>query len=1689
MTMLQLHPFRLLFTGCALTVLMAPTGTPPLWGQGQPIDFVERFAMSDDRAAVLAELVPGTEEYYFWHCLHFQNTQQFDKAAEMLKVWDNRLGETARLREIRHRQALLQYSTRPRQTLDYLIDELNLRFDHQRQRPSAEPGLPIELDPRLIAWDRLLSRALQRNDTQRLEPIALRKLADAKLSDSQLRSLLSRLTRPDIANLPSLVDRDLQNRDSQGFGSMTIHGQMLRSQLDELLQLQPRLRNSSQFVNTYLTKLAPDDDIDWQVDRTAHVAYLDRLWAFASTLNTAHNSLKANILFRRLELDRQLGIYDRDRFIEYLKLPRRVSYVREDFVRGVPGSSLVDLGANYSPQTRLAPVFSDESLVRDYLNHFLTDAADWQAFSDWIEEDWLKQRFAEAKITAGLGDTERWASLLSPTDYKALMQRVDLEFLPTNPPFHAVDQPVELELVTKNIQNLIVKVFEINTANYYRQNTQPVGTDINLDGLVPNWQQTYQYDDAPALRIRRKFAFDQLDHRGVYVIDFIGNGTSSRALVRKGKLQHLVETTAAGQLFTILDEDRKQVAGATLWAAGHQYTARDDGRILVPFSTRPGRENAIIEFEGFHTLASFRHEAETYELAAGLYVDRESLLLGQQAPVVIRPQLLVSGTPAPVGLLDDVQLLVRVTDLDGVESTRTFPGLELDENGETTVTIQVPPRMLNVSLQLQATIQNVSLNEPQTLAVTRDYQINQINRSESLQTVFMHQNENGFQLSVRGKTGEVRRAQAVLVKLKHRDFTDTVDVRLQSDENGQIFLGSLPGIRSVTAELAGNPAVGWPLQWDNQTAYQTITGTTGRPALIPATTSAESSDDYSLLEMRGATCVRDRSSSIQVADGLVTLTDLPAGDFELQNRASGAITQVRITAGPEGFGFALGSSRDLEIRDPRPLHVRSIRQADGKIRVQLGGQSANARVHVLATRYLPAFDVFGEFARVGDLEPLVIQRGWLADAYVAGRTIGEEYQYILDRQYADKFPGNMLVRPSLLLNPWALRTTDNEVQVAASGDDFFREQSGAAGDAARKSKSERANAGAASGFDTLDFLMSGTTTLWNLRPGADGMLEFDVADLDDKHYLRIVVADDRQTIVRTEVLPEPRLRFRDLRLSGELALDPAGHFTRQKQYTVLKAGQTFELTDIGSARFQQYDTLGDVYRYYLTASGNPTLQQFSFLLTWPQKSAEEKFELYTKYACHELNFFLLHKDPEYFHSVVAPCLANKFHRTFLDEVLLSRPVDPFLQPWNFSRLNTVEKILLGQRQDDWRRSVSQFIGDDYDNHPTSRRQFDRLFDFAVVGAALETDGKDAEFRFKSRSERELKEVDEDSLLSGEKKLERLGQLADGGRPAAAAAPPRSAGRALADKSSDLNEPAPAEDAPSRGGLARGVEVLEEAANAPGGLGGGGGGFGGGFQQDSQDRLRRRELSADDLADLRSQVQQLYRRLKPTQEWVENNYYQLPIEQQTADLVRVNRFWRDLARHPDSEPFLSPFFPEASGSFTEMMMALAVLDLPFDEPEQELEFVEDKMELTPTANLIAFFEQVRPAALEAGNSSVLVSENFYRQDDRYQVTDGRTFEKFIRNEFLPHVLYGGQVVITNPTSMPQDVDLLVQIPEGAMPAASSQRTRSLQIDLAPFSTQTLEYHFYFPAIGDFSHYPRMCRWRTGWSPWPMDCGST
>ncbi|HUG70756.1 MAG TPA: hypothetical protein VMM76_23605, partial [Pirellulaceae bacterium] len=1547
--------------------------------EANEIGYIEDFALAKDRAEALKRLIPGSEEYYYYNSLHLQNTEKFDQVEELLAAWIKRYNYTPLVRQIQTRQALLTYERNPEQSLEFIRRQLGIEFNHQRETLGEKPNLPTQLDQKLIGREYLSQIAKQNHkDLSGFTDAALDWLVATELDPDRRRHLLQRLQRPDYPNLAQLVVDDLNHPYSQPFGSLVIQQRLLTEQLDECLRLKPDLLNQTNFVNAYLSKLHPSADVDWQHETEEYDAYLDRLWQFVSRLAPVHNSLKTHVLFHRLTFDRARGVYDKDRFMTYIRLPRNVSYIEPKFLQqGENRRYAADLNANYEAFTLLPPVRNDEPLVRSYFHHFFIDETVTTPYEPFISDVYLRHNLAETKIVNGLGEPEQWYSLLPPDLYQALKDRIDLDFAPTNPKFFAADDPVSLDLHIKNVETLIVRVFEINTQNYYREHKREVNADINLDGMVANNEQTFAYSEAPLRRVRRHFDFPALTKPGVYVVDFIGNGMNSRVVVRKGQLRHLVQTTTTGHVFTVLDEKNKRVKDASIWLAGHEYLPEEDGLVLVPFSTNPGRQPIVLSRGDLSSLAFFEHQAENYQLAAGIYADRESLLKRTVVPVLVRPGLYLNGSPVGIADLEDVRLTIASVDHDGVSTTKEVKDFKLFEDRESIYEFQVPPRLAQLTFTLQAKIQSLSQSKKIDLQVAESYQLNEIDKSEKVADLHFAKINDTYVIESRGKSGEARLDRPVVLSLQHRDFSFPMIATVQTDHTGTISLGPLAGIVSVTATDPEGTSHTWALARDEFSYRQSVHAAAGDTIEIPYMGSSDEPvrDELSLLELRGETYIADRFDVIQLQDGMIQLRGLPRGDYDLLLKDRGHRIRVRVTDGEINEGYALGSSRHLEARGAKPLQIATVETDDEQLRIVVHNSSKFARVHIFATRYRPAFSAFGKFASIADPEPYQVDPGRMTSLYVAGRSIGDEYQYIIDRRYAKKYPGVLVERPSVLLNPWAVRSTESGRQDAAAGDDFAPAPEPAS-EMSRRSESAAAASVRPGDFANLDFLSEATVVLANLQPDENGVVSVPLDKLGAHQDLHIVAIDPTSTAYRNKSLDEKPMKLLDQRLLT--GLDANRHFTQQKRVSVVGKGEPFVLADIATSRFEAYDTLGRVYSLYATLSGDPQLAELRFILNWPSLNAGEKRTLYSKYSCHELNFFLLKKDRKFFDQIVQPYLANKRDKTLLDEWLLQSDLEEYLRAWNYARLNVAERILLSQRIEDDREHTTRDILDQFSLLTPDRDRLNRLFLTAVKGRALEA-GDSWGFEAAKEEVRGLAIMADDDR-NGVTFGGMARYAAPGADPLAAVPALRAASEKLAENR--YNDFAEVERLKRRAALGDAIEFDKQADGKDMYFGG---------------RLGRRSGS----------VRALYELLDKTQEWAENNYYHLPIEQQLAGLVSVNAFWRDYAEHDPEQPFRSIHFAEASRNFTEMMLALSVLDLPFESAEHPTEFSGGKMTLTAGSPMIVFHEEIREASEVVEQTPILVSQNFFRHDDRYRHENNERLDKFVTDEFLVHTVYGCQ----------------------------------------------------------------------------------
>jgi hypothetical protein len=1102
-------------------------------------------------------------------------------------------------------------------------------------------------------------------------------------------------------------------------------------------------------------------------------------------------------------------------------------------------------------------------------------------------------------------------------------------------------------------------VFEINTLNYYRDRQRPVDIDLNLEGLVPNYEREERYDEIPLRRVLRSFEFPQVKKRGVYVVEFIGNGRIIRALIRKGELHLLERISTAGHVFKVLDETNHKVEKAEIFLAGHVYESDSEGEIVVPFTRDPGQRAIVVRQGDFAWLDRFMHKTENYSLTAGFYVDRESLLKEKKAQVLVRPSLQVQGTPVTLSVLEDVRLVIAFTDRNGVTINQEIPNFRLFEDRESTYEFPVPENLSSVTFTLKARVQNLSMDKRLDLEASAGFKRNEIDGTTKIEDLYLLAADGVWFLDLLGKTGEAKPDRPVKIELKHRLFREPASIVLQTNSSGRIQLGSLVDIEWIHAQGPEETIHRWSLPRDFHNYPAIIQARAGSPIRVPymGKTDTPVRKQASLMESRSGVFVRDCIDAVRIQDGFLEISNLGAGDYDLLLKETGHRITLRLAGGELREGWALSSYRQLEVQNPNPLQITAVEVGNDSINIRLANAGKFTRIHIVATRFLPLYPMATSLRQPRAEEPHLILRPKPLSEYGPGREIGSEQRYILERRYATKFPGNMLRRPELLLNPWAVQPTGGAPGGVAGGV--------GGGTGSGIGTGSGAGRGSSSGkpllsefISNLDFLGEPSIVLMNLRPEGD-ILKIDRKILGNHQHVHILAVDPEDTVYRSISLPEQPPNYLDLRLAH--GLDPSKHFAERDKISIIEKDASFPLPiDANSAAMEIFDSMERVYKIFADLNHDKTLSDFGFILDWPKMKPEDKRQKYSEFACHELNFWLYHKDRAFFDRAVKPTLANKMNKTFLDRWFLEEDLSSYLKPWEFAQLNIVEKILLGRRIPSERDRIANYVRN-------------------LVQPKLALPGTKIPM----------------ALI-----------------------------------------PVNGEEAPSL--------KLES--------------------EDSHESYFEKDLAK------RKAVRAFYRPAGNTEEFAENNYYHLPIEEMDGDLIAANAFWSDYARHDGKSPFLSINLAEAARNFPEMMFALSVLDLPIESGKHEISAGGSQTTLKPSYPILVHHKQIREVEPAAEKIPIQAIQNFFRLDDRYRGEGNERADKYITDEFLQYVVYGCQVIVMNPSLSRQNLGLLLQIPEGAIPVQNGFVTKYMQIQLEPHATQTLEYLFYFPKAGKFSQYP-------------------
>ena len=144
------------------------------------------------------------------------------------------------------------------------------------------------------------------------------------------------------------------------------------------------------------------------------------------------------------------------------------------------------------------------------------------------------------------------------------------------------------------------------------------------------------------------------DKKGLFVIELLGNGHLSRAIIKKGSLSVVYRSHSMSQVCFIIDENQNVVSSdddtTGIWLENKFYpsTSKDKGAIHIPFvkeisSSLSARNAILVHGEQAELFEGFQRQVEDYAFNCHFHLNQESLLSGHEASILIRPVLKING--------------------------------------------------------------------------------------------------------------------------------------------------------------------------------------------------------------------------------------------------------------------------------------------------------------------------------------------------------------------------------------------------------------------------------------------------------------------------------------------------------------------------------------------------------------------------------------------------------------------------------------------------------------------------------------------------------------------------------------------------------------------------------------------------------------------------------------------------------------------------------------------------------------------------------------------------------------------------------------------------------------------------------------------------------------------------------------
>ena len=1413
---------------------------------------------------------------------------------------------------------------------------------------------------------------------------------------------------------------------------------LLNEQIDALLEYKNIFnfdRLVSELINRKYTEISDD--------KKERVKILKEIKELLNKFNYKDDKMTRNCLINILDLNSQMNIFELETFIEYIQVPLydnasiyNISNVLRNKIMN--NNKQNDCFFNQAIQ----PSFDqDKKIVEKYLKHFyLKEKMPFDKFNKYFNENYIKNFYSKMQFYLGSEEPTK-DNILSTNVINDLMKETQLSICDFNKEVFNVNDDVELILEIKNIQTLYVNIFEINTENYYYSNKKRFEDNISLDGIVPTYEDIFSYNDKPQLLTEKKISISKLPKkRGLFVVEFIGNGHVSRAVIQRGNLRCIHKNTINGKVLYILDEDNKICKGEKtgLWANNVWYPSiKDTGAILIPYSIH--ERIFILKHEDFCTLETniFIPE-EKYNFNGLFIINEESFIMGNVTKVLVRPYLFVCDELCPLEALKNVKLTINTIKTENnqeIPSINVIDNIELSYNKEFSFDFQVPPKLNSVTFELSGEIRPKTRDEKETLKFSQNYIFN---RRFEYDTLIKKNNNGNYIIYLLGKNGEPKINHQMEFRFEHKYQTlvnNNQSVLMESDLEGRIDLGKLNDIRNIrldknSFEIEQLPKFShMPMMTilENQEINLPFYNVNNNKIHFLKTQNGQNVENMTnMLNIQ----ITDKANNL----GNITLPKLTKGNYRLtinDEHIEIMVIKGKVMDIPDFIVTEKGNIKyNNHVESSIAIENVSYENKELKIKLNKNNKSSNyPRIHINCVQYLPkkinknllsfTQSKFYQYKMNNENQSFFFNKN--KNKYLNNKILSDEMQYVLDRKQYEINLGNSLEKPSLLLKPQFIRDTTTVIQKGKEGE-AFRDMDrayGMGGPACGACCMDCGGDGLGFGMERKgikvhDFINVSPFIKENLIPNEKGEVIIKDIDLNEYSFLHILCLDNISCSEDCFYLKNGVTSLRDLRAVNELDLNK--NYCEFRKIYPLSKNDKHHINDITSIKYKIFDSL-EKYIEFINIV-NPSLSQglkdFEFLLNFNNLKLPEKFDKLTEYFSHETNIYIYFHHNDFFNQYIYPILKYKSEKTFIDYFLLDNKdkINEYSEPEKIKELNTFEKCLLiyaiRKENKELALSLARQIRSECPKENES--EIKRLFNIALNLKSIEEE----------KIEEEIVRTEEACAINRDYEMKASGR-----------------------KMKKMKKKAKAAMKPAYYCAAVPTSALFSVP------------------QEAAERINAKA--------------QLFKEEGKSKEFCETQYYNKVFKNtDSKSFINPNHFFADLAEYWSQNDsirnigFKSDNILINPNNLTQIIFILSVLDLEEKTLPNSQNLVKDKgLGLTIEANTNAYIltKEINETALNNDNKYALILAQMVFEADNVNKDDEKEPTKFLTNR-----TYLQKTIVTNISPDRITCEILMQIPEGSIPVDSDEYKIIETAEINSYISVFYEQKFYFPEEGNFKQYP-------------------